>query len=347
MLPVNRIVLQRIAALALALFWAIPLRAMAATESRSVAGFDAVVLEVPGELQIEHGPDEALSLEAEPAVLRMITADVHDRRLRIALAPGRVQTNQPIRMRLAVRSLRAFESRTAAEVRIDAVQGDAASLALAGGGAVRVERLNTLGLTVRIAGASRRSMNSSSVCRPSMRSSRSSSMRCMVSVPCVLSIEDMGPGLPPEASAVITRCSVISMALTAISSAARLDQAPSLGSSDRLAISRRRCRRTFRPGAYCPPRSNSRRYFATLQPSFSCPTRLALGTRTLSKKTALSSCSPASVTIGWTVTPGAFMSIRRNVMPVCGLPSKRVRTRPNMRFAKWACVVQILEPLTM
>lgn len=151
--PVNRIVLQRIAALALALFWAIPLRAMAATESRSVAGFDAVVLEVPGELQIEHGPDEALSLEAEPAVLRMITADVHDRRLRIALAPGRVQTNQPIRMRLAVRSLRAFESRTAAAVRIDAVQGDAASLALAGGGAVRVERLNALGLTVLIAGA--------------------------------------------------------------------------------------------------------------------------------------------------------------------------------------------------
>lgn len=149
----KRIVLLRIAATSLALFWASPPPAQAATESRSVAGFDAVVLEVPGELQIEHGASEALTLDAEPAVLRLITVEVRDRRLRIGLAPGRVETHQPIRMRLAVRGLRNFESRTAAEVRIDAVQGDAASLALAGGGTVRVERMKALDLTVRIAGA--------------------------------------------------------------------------------------------------------------------------------------------------------------------------------------------------
>lgn len=149
----NRIVLLRFVAAWLALFWAISPHALAATESRSVAGFDAVVLEVPGEMQIEHGPGEALTLEAEPAVLRMITVEVRDRRLRIALAPGRVETRQPIRIRLAVRSLRAFESRTAADVRIDAMQGDASSLALAGGGTVRVERMKAQDLTVRIAGA--------------------------------------------------------------------------------------------------------------------------------------------------------------------------------------------------
>jgi len=47
----------------------------------------------------------------------------------------------------------AVVGRTAADVRIDAMQGDTASLALAGGGALRVERMKAQDLTVRIAGA--------------------------------------------------------------------------------------------------------------------------------------------------------------------------------------------------
>ena len=103
-------------------------------------------------------------------------------------------------------------------------------------------------------------------------------------------------------------------------------------------------RATRSPGADPPPRSNSKRYLATVQPLFSSPRRPEAGTRTLSKKTWFTSWSPARVMIGRTLIPGLSISSSRKVIPCCGLPSRWVRTRQNMRLAKWAWVVQIFEP---
>jgi hypothetical protein len=128
--------------------------AQAATETRSVADFDQVVFAVAGEVSIEQGPGETLTLEAEPAVLRKITTEIRDRRLLIGLMPGRIETQQPIRMKLRVRSLRSFESRTAGEVSIGALRSDALVLVLAGGGSIRLDRLDgARSLDVRITGA--------------------------------------------------------------------------------------------------------------------------------------------------------------------------------------------------
>ncbi|MEJ8810514.1 DUF2807 domain-containing protein [Variovorax ureilyticus] len=128
--------------------------AQAATETRSVANFDEVVFAVAGDVSIEQGPRESLTLEAEPAVLRKITTEVHDRRLLIGLAPGRVETREPIRMKLGVQTLRAFESRTAGSISIGPLRSDTLALVLAGGGSIRLERLdNARSLDVRITGA--------------------------------------------------------------------------------------------------------------------------------------------------------------------------------------------------
>jgi hypothetical protein len=128
--------------------------ARAATETRSVADFDQVVFAVAGEVSIEQGASETLTLEAEPAVLRKITTEIRDRRLLIGLTPGRVETQQPIRMKLGVRALRAFESRTAGEISIGPLRSDALTLVLAGGGSIRLDRLeNARSLDVRITGA--------------------------------------------------------------------------------------------------------------------------------------------------------------------------------------------------
>lgn len=128
--------------------------AQATTETRSVAAFDEVVFAVAGEVSIEQGPRETLTLEAEPAVLRKITTEIHGRRLLIGLTPGRIETQQPIRMKLAVQTLRAFESRTAGAISIGPLYTEALALVLAGGGSIRLDRLeNTLSLDVRITGA--------------------------------------------------------------------------------------------------------------------------------------------------------------------------------------------------
>jgi len=145
---------------ALAAGWAAVLAASfsglahAAIENRSVANFDEVVFAVAGEVRIEQGPRETLTLEAEPAVLRKITAEIHGRRLVISLAPGRVETQQPIRMKLGVRSLRAFESRTAGAISIGPLSSEELALVLAGGGSIHLDRLaNGRSLDVRITGA--------------------------------------------------------------------------------------------------------------------------------------------------------------------------------------------------
>jgi len=129
-------------------------RAQAETETRSVIGFDEVVSTVSAEVSIEQGPRESLTLEAEPAVLRKITTEVHGRRLLIGLAPGKVETQQPIRVKLGVQSLRAFESRAIGATSIGPLRSDALALVLAGSGSIRVERLESARtLDVRITGS--------------------------------------------------------------------------------------------------------------------------------------------------------------------------------------------------
>lgn len=145
-----------LAASCIALFGAstLPLPARAATESRHVANFDAVVVEIPGDIAITQGPRETLTLEAEPAVLRKITTEVQGRRLLIGLTPGRVETQQPIRVQLGVRTLRTFESRAPSSISIGPLSSDALALVLAGGGSIRLKHLDSArDLDVSIRGA--------------------------------------------------------------------------------------------------------------------------------------------------------------------------------------------------
>jgi hypothetical protein len=138
--------------------------AQAATETRPVGPFDEIVFAAAGDLRIEQGPRETLTLEAEPAVLRKITAEIQGRRLVIGFAPGRVETQQPIRMKLGVRTLRAFETRTSGAVSIGPLDSDALSLVLAGTGSIRLDRLaHAQSLEVRITGAGDVAVDSGSV----------------------------------------------------------------------------------------------------------------------------------------------------------------------------------------
>jgi hypothetical protein len=128
--------------------------AQGATETRGVADFDEVVFDVPGEVNIKQGSHETLTLEAEPAVLRKITTAVHGRRLLIGLAPGRIETQQPIRLQLGVRTLRSLESRNAGAIGIGALRSDALALVMAGASTIRLDQLdNARSLDVRITGA--------------------------------------------------------------------------------------------------------------------------------------------------------------------------------------------------
>ena len=129
------------------------LAAPTATEVRELAAFDEVLWDAAGELSIEQSTRQRLSIEAEPAVLAKIVAEVSGRRLRIGFAPGAIQTRQPIRFRLETRQLAALEQNGSGLVRITALSTPQLLLALNGSGDIRLAGLTARSLAVRLAGA--------------------------------------------------------------------------------------------------------------------------------------------------------------------------------------------------
>jgi hypothetical protein len=125
-----------------------------ATEVRELAAFDEVVWNAVGELRVEQSHRERLSIEAEPAVLSKIVAEVKQRRLEIGFKPGSsVRTEHPIRFRLETRQLTALETRGSGSVRIAALSTPRLSLVLGGSGDLELARLSARSLEVRLAGA--------------------------------------------------------------------------------------------------------------------------------------------------------------------------------------------------
>ncbi|MCY1443662.1 hypothetical protein D9M71_600880 [compost metagenome] len=175
-----------------------------------------------------------------------------------------------------------------------------------------------------------------------------------ISVPLTLRIELSAPVPPPSRAAARMRRLLISVAISCISTSAicarnsgsSISGVPFFSSRPAMALS---CLSNCleKPMPARPVRSWVSRYLAQVQPSFSLPTRLATGTRTSSKNTSLTSCSPSRVMIGRTLTPGDFMSISRKEMPRCILASGSVRTRQKIQSALWPRVVQVFWPLTM
>ena len=76
------------------------------SETRSVSGFTGIELSGIGEVIIEQGNAEALTIEADDNVLPALTSEVDDSVLELGTKPRtRVQTRNPIRYRVTVQDL--------------------------------------------------------------------------------------------------------------------------------------------------------------------------------------------------------------------------------------------------
>ena len=85
---------------------------------------------------------------------------------------------------------------------------------------------------------------------------------------------------------------------------------------------------------------------ATRHPSPSFPRRAVSGIRASVKKTSLNSASPVIWKSGRTSTPGAFMSTRNAVIPLCLGTSGFVRATMSPKDETCASVVQTFCPLS-
>lgn len=81
-----------------------------ATENRQVSGFTKIDLSGTGEVTIEQGGAESLTVEADDNVLPALTSKVSDSTLKLDKKPGTtLRTKNPIRYRVTVKELTGLE----------------------------------------------------------------------------------------------------------------------------------------------------------------------------------------------------------------------------------------------
>lgn len=100
------------------------------SETREVSGFTGIELSGNGEVTIEQGNTESLTIEADDNLLPVLTSEVENSVLRLGTKPRTtVRTRNPIRYRVTLQDLTSIElsgsgSVSAANLRTDALQVD-------------------------------------------------------------------------------------------------------------------------------------------------------------------------------------------------------------------------------
>lgn len=129
------------------------LRAQTRSELRTVGPFRTLSWQAAGELVVEQTGREQVTVEAEPALLSRIVTEVSGGQLAIRFAPGRIETRQPIRIRVELKSLDALETRGSGSLRVGALDTARLSLRLSGSETLHLARLVARGLDVRLEGS--------------------------------------------------------------------------------------------------------------------------------------------------------------------------------------------------
>jgi hypothetical protein len=105
-----------------------------ATETRQVSGFTKIDLTGTGEVTIEQGGTESLTIEADDNVLSALTSKVSDGTLKLGRKPGsRLLTKNPIRYRVTLKNLTGLD--------------------VSGSGTVQAQRMTLQALHVDISGS--------------------------------------------------------------------------------------------------------------------------------------------------------------------------------------------------
>jgi hypothetical protein len=127
------------------------------TETRAVSTFDRVAFSSFGDLTIQPGEREGLTIEAEDNVLPEIRTEVRDHTLYISYADDNgwpnVAPTRPVRLTLTVVDLSAVDLSGAGNLRVDRLTTDELLASLSGAGSLSVDDLEAQAATFLLSGA--------------------------------------------------------------------------------------------------------------------------------------------------------------------------------------------------
>ena len=127
------------------------------TETRAISDFDAVTFTSFGDLTIQQGEHEGLTIEAEDNVLREIQTVVRGRTLHIGYADGdswaHIRPTRPIRFTLTVVNLKDIELSGAGNILVNGLKADQIRATLSGAGNLSLKDLAAKLATFDLPGA--------------------------------------------------------------------------------------------------------------------------------------------------------------------------------------------------
>ncbi len=123
-------------------------------ENRDVRGFRAVDFGGSGDLNVQQGNEESLSIQADDNLLPYITSEVAGGTLKIGIRRGvSISTSSRIRYELTVKELNALDLSGSGKTRIGPLRSQDFRIDLSGSGDIRLDGLDAGALNAEISGS--------------------------------------------------------------------------------------------------------------------------------------------------------------------------------------------------
>jgi hypothetical protein len=124
------------------------------TQARIVSGVTAVRLMTSGDLTIEQGTQESLTIQADGNIVSMLTSDVSGGTLELSVQSlGNFHTSLPIRYTLVVKDINALTLMGSGDITTAALNGDTVTITSMGSGDIKIAQLTAKSLNVVIDGS--------------------------------------------------------------------------------------------------------------------------------------------------------------------------------------------------
>jgi hypothetical protein len=123
-------------------------------ETRSVSGFNSVLITGSGEATLTVGDAEGVVIEADDNIIPLLETTVQGSQLVISLKPGSsFSTSRTIRYTISAKTLNGLTLSGSANASVSAVQAEAFTAATSGSGNIKIADLQGQSLTARTSGS--------------------------------------------------------------------------------------------------------------------------------------------------------------------------------------------------
>ena len=114
------------------------------TQTVDVSNFDQITLEISGDVYVEHGPTESVTVETDDNILPLLETKVRGKELVLTTKPNQgIDPSRKIVYRITAKDLRGISIRGSGNFNVSPLQSDSMDLSLDGSGNIEIDDLAT------------------------------------------------------------------------------------------------------------------------------------------------------------------------------------------------------------